>query len=87
MGCFDQVAFNCPTCGAAIREQSKAGDRDMETFPAFRVPLRIAADIEGEKVECDNCGKTFVVTNVLGLTTLAMRLEEEVKRDELYSDS
>lgn len=53
---FDEVEFPCPDCGRTNSVQSKAGSCSLIRYDVGRVPLNIAADVDGEVVEC-KCGK------------------------------
>lgn len=61
MGMFDEVRFECNNCGEYILVQSKADECSLITYDKDSVPLSIAADIEGEYVRCDHCGRSHVV--------------------------
>lgn len=56
MGCFDTVLVNCPGCGKSNEIQSKAGDCILKTFGIDDAPDVIKADLNGEEIECQECG-------------------------------
>jgi hypothetical protein len=58
MGLFDSVIVKCPRCGADCEFQSKSGDCVLRRYNVDDVPMRIAADIDGEDFSC-NCGLRF----------------------------
>lgn len=55
MGCYDTVNFHCPSCGAALFEQSKAGGCNLVEYDCSEVPLAVAADLDGVPLECPQC--------------------------------
>ena len=61
MGMFDTVLIRCPSCGAHIEEQSKAGECCLYVYAAEDVPTDIADDIIGTTIECENCSSVFKI--------------------------
>lgn len=59
MGMFDSVIFICPDCNGTVEFQSKAGHCTLDDFHNGFAPPVIAADIEGDIVECDSCDSKF----------------------------
>jgi transcription elongation factor Elf1 len=59
MGMFDRVYVNCPHCDAEIELQSKAGERQMNTYSADDVPMEIASSFVQSPEFCESCNKPF----------------------------
>lgn len=59
MGCFDTVLVNCPGCGKSNEIQSKAGDCILQTFLLDDAPDVIKSDLNGEEIECQQCGAVY----------------------------
>lgn len=55
MGMYDTVHFHCPSCGADMHTQSKAGECMLRDYQADEVPVDIARDLVREVLYCD-CG-------------------------------
>lgn len=62
MGVFDEVVFACPKCGEHLFIQSKAGDPSMRIYSLDNVPPRIAGDIDGAVVTCEDCSIAWKLT-------------------------
>lgn len=73
MGVFNTIGFTCPRCSAIIEAQSKV-DGGCSSYSSDQVPRRIASDIEGEHVRCDNCENIFVIARKPQDETVAMGL-------------
>jgi transcription elongation factor Elf1 len=68
MGMFDTVRFDCPRCDAPVEVQSKAAECTLTDFYSLTpfdasvvVPDRVAEDVKGRFVRCDDCEATFKV--------------------------
>lgn len=61
MGMFDEVVFVCYKCGEAISVQSKAGDCYLNEYTRHAVPIKIAADVIGDRVRCDTCNAEYEI--------------------------
>lgn len=61
MGMFDSVKIDCPSCGATVEFQSKAGRCNLDEFSDEDVPLVIALDIVGDVETCVHCNKEFKI--------------------------
>lgn len=59
MGMFDSVYYTC-TCGNEVEWQSKADECMLKIYVPEAVPMRIAADINGQVEKC-KCGKEYVI--------------------------
>ena len=59
MGMFDIIKVPCPKCGAYYEAQSKAGECVLAEYFFSSAPIRVLADLEGEKMCCEKCGTTF----------------------------
>lgn len=55
MGMFDYVFTTCPSCGAKIEFQSKAGQCALNSYSTDSLPVEIAADLLDEISAC-SCG-------------------------------
>lgn len=66
MGMFDSVNFYCPVCSNKINIQSKADGCTLTEYDRIKVPRRIAADIDGEKVICNNCKSELEISSHIG---------------------
>jgi len=82
MGMYDTVYFNCPSCGATLSEQSKAGACALESHWADDVPRAIAEAINHEHLWCE-CGKEWKVRAAVvkhircTLVEIGLKSEEE----------
>lgn len=82
MGCFDRVYMTCPNCGySRVEFQSKAGECSMSEFDQDRVPLDIAADIEGDVETCPQCGTEVVAVKVLPIDYIPMKAKIYTQED------
>ena len=59
MGLYDTVTFRCPGCGERFSDQTKAGSCTLSDYEQDRVPLAIAANMQGDFVNCLGCGKEW----------------------------
>ncbi len=55
MGCFDEVTFRCPKCGAVTIQQTKAGDCSMSMYALEEAPPEIVAALAHDAVYCEKC--------------------------------
>jgi len=61
MGMFDSVWIECPHCGKAIQEQTKAGDCCCFSYDLNEAPPILKMDISNYPIECYECGEKFIV--------------------------
>lgn len=64
MGMFDSIYVKCPKCDTSQEVQSKAGECLLHSYDQDRVPIAIAADLNGEEVKCNHCGLLCVVVSL-----------------------
>ena len=82
MGCFDSIRLKCPECKTECEVQSKAGRCLLDDYTGdFDVPLVIAADVHGEFITCNGCGKPWVVQTDAPRLCL-VQLVDELEEDE-----
>ncbi len=78
MGLYDSVITECPDCEAPIEFQSKAGNRALECFNKYEVPVDIANDIDGNIEYCSNCGcPVHIQISIMPQTTRMIVFKEE----------
>ena len=87
MGCFDRVYITCPKCYHKVEFQSKAGRCAMAEFDEDRVPLDIAADIEGDYSICSHCKSKVYAEKAFPIDVIPMKgALEPVKKPDPYED-
>lgn len=84
MSCFDTIRIRCPKCGEIVEFQTKIGNCWMEEYNQSRVPILLAAAIDGDVEKCPNCHTEVVARFVNKITTVAMHgvdLKEDSEND------
>lgn len=59
MGMFNTLITECPFCGTKGGIQTKSGSRMLKTFHFKNAPVEEYADVVGQRIECDSCGKNY----------------------------
>jgi hypothetical protein len=57
MSLFDRVWIRCPFCDNELEFQSHSGDCKLDDYTLYDAPQEVLADLIGEEIICDNCGK------------------------------
>ena len=85
MGLYDTVHASCPKCGVNLEFQSKAGKCELRDYGASNgVPPAIAADLDGEVLECAECRTRVVLEQLVPVSKI--RMVAVVKRYEDEDD-
>jgi hypothetical protein len=69
MGMFDEVRLPCPCCKEYTSRQSKGGECILAEYTFPDVPQDVLSYIVGEEVDCENCGKKFIVKATFYITS------------------
>jgi transcription elongation factor Elf1 len=63
----NKISFTCPKCNHSIHQSLDENDySDTNYYDENHVPVKIAEEIDGVDVHCDECDESFVVVVLSG---------------------